>query len=264
MKIDYHIHTPLCNHAVGAMTAYVRRAHQIGMQEICFLDHLTLRAADPGLSMTPEEVPIYFLTAQRLKYRYRQTIRVKVGLEVDFDLSQADRIEKIIRGFPFDVIGCSVHYLDGFDVVTSGSAWANGGGDTEDIHRRYLRQLEKVLDYPFFDMICHLDLLKKFNRRPTRAFEDDVDSVLIKIKARDLALELNTSGFEHPVQEAYPSPGILKKCRQMDIPVTLGSDSHAPKHIGRHFDRAKTLLREAGYSTLATFTHRVRGSVPID
>ena len=55
MKIDYHIHTPLCNHAGGVMHAFVQQAIDIGFREICFLDHLTLRKVDTGLSMAPEE-----------------------------------------------------------------------------------------------------------------------------------------------------------------------------------------------------------------
>ncbi|MBW2249280.1 MAG: PHP domain-containing protein [Deltaproteobacteria bacterium] len=39
--IDYHIHTKLCNHARGMMGAYVKRAIEKGLKEICFLDHLT-------------------------------------------------------------------------------------------------------------------------------------------------------------------------------------------------------------------------------
>ncbi len=46
--IDYHIHTKLCNHARGVMGAYVKRAIEKGLTEVCFLDHLTL--SEPGLS----------------------------------------------------------------------------------------------------------------------------------------------------------------------------------------------------------------------
>ena len=263
MKIDYHVHTPLCNHAGGVMTSFVRQAVDIGFREICFLDHLTFRDADPGLTMAPEEVPLYFHAVQRLKYQYRSTIKVKAGLEVDFDPVYADRMQKIIETFSFDVIGCSVHYLGDFDIVTSGSAWRNGEGDTDTVYGRYFDQLEKVLDYPFFDMLCHFDLVKKFNRKPTGAFDTRWHTVLQKVKDKGITLEINTSGFEHPVKEPYPSPDILKQCRRLDIPVTVGSDSHAPKHIGRHYGRAKAMLVDAGYKTLNTFTHRKAEPIPI-
>ena len=245
------------------MTSFVRQAVDIGFKEICFLDHLTFRDADPGLTMAPEEVPLYFYAVQRLKYQYRGTIKVKVGLEVDFAPVYADRMQKIIETFSFDVIGCSVHYLGDFDIVTSGSAWRNGEGDTDTVYGRYLDQLEKVLDYPFFDMLCHFDLVKKFNRKPTDTVATRLHAVLQKVKDKGITLEINTSGFEHPVKEPYPSPDILKQCRRLDIPVTAGSDSHAPKQIGRHYGRAKAMLVDAGYKTLNTFTDRKAEPIPI-
>lgn len=263
MKIDYHIHTTLCNHARCGMPAFVQQAIENGFEEICFLDHLTLRRADPGLSMVAEEVPLYFQAVQTLKHRYSGLIRVKAGLEVDFDPDQADRMQAIIDTFAFDVIGCSVHYLEDFDIVTSGSAWRHGQGDTDRVYDRYVEQLEKILDYPFFDMICHFDLVKKFNRMPGKPLDVRLDPVLQKAKDGNITLEINTSGFEHPVGEAYPSRDILRRCRRFDIAVTMGSDAHAPKHIGRHFDRAKALLFDAGYRRLNTFTNREAISVPM-
>ena len=58
--IDYHIHTLLCNHAQGSMESYIRSAINLGMSEICFLDHLTVRESEKGLSMAPGEFLIIF------------------------------------------------------------------------------------------------------------------------------------------------------------------------------------------------------------
>jgi histidinol-phosphatase (PHP family) len=112
-------------------------------------------------------------------------------------------------------------------------------------------------------MLCHFDLVKKFNRVPTVPLSDRLERILHKIKDGNITLEINTSGVEHPAKEPYPSPDILKRCRRYDIPVTVGSDAHAPKHIGRHFDRAKTLLVDAGYRSLNTFTNREAIPVPL-
>ncbi|HSH14701.1 MAG TPA: PHP domain-containing protein, partial [Verrucomicrobiae bacterium] len=36
---DYHMHTPLCRHAVGEPVEYARRARELGLREIAFTDH---------------------------------------------------------------------------------------------------------------------------------------------------------------------------------------------------------------------------------
>ena len=89
--IDYHVHTPLCNHAEGPMEAYVQKAFDIGLKEICFLDHLIIRESHQksgqNLSMTPGEIPLYFQAVQNLKQTYKGFIKVKAGLEIDFNPS---------------------------------------------------------------------------------------------------------------------------------------------------------------------------------
>ena len=95
--IDYHLHTLFCNHATGGMERYIQSAVNLGLREICFLDHLTIRKAKAALSMTPEEVPYYFHAVQVLKQKYRNKISVKAGLELDFNPEYIVFIQDIIQ-----------------------------------------------------------------------------------------------------------------------------------------------------------------------
>ncbi len=40
VSFDGHVHTRLCNHAVGEMAEYVEQAVQRGLTTIVFLEHL--------------------------------------------------------------------------------------------------------------------------------------------------------------------------------------------------------------------------------
>ena len=108
--IDYHVHTSLCNHARGSMETYIRRAVAIGLNDICFLDHLTIQPSETNLSMAPGEVPFYFQALQRLKQRYKGVINIRIGLEIDFNPTYIDLFQEIIARFSFDVIGGSLHF----------------------------------------------------------------------------------------------------------------------------------------------------------
>ena len=262
--IDYHIHTKLCNHAGGVMGAYVKCAIEKGLKEVCFLDHLTL--AEPGnrLSMTPGEVPFYFQAVQNLKNSFDGIISVKAGLEVDFSPENKDLVEEIIGTFSFDVIGSSIHFPGSIDIVSSRSDWKQGKFDTDYVHELYFSQFKTMLEYDYFDMICHLDLPKKFGRKPIKTFDKELDEIIITIKEKDLTVELNTGGYNHLVSEPYPAPGIIKKCQNAGVSMTLGSDAHHPDDVGRYFDRAISLLRSGGYTHLASFTGRQRIDVPIE
>ncbi len=266
--IDYHVHTSLCNHAEGVMEAYIQRAVNIGLREICFLDHLTIRKNDKSangheLSMSPGEVPFYFQAVQHLKKRYHGVINIKVGLETDFNPAYIDLVQDITEKYSFDVIGSSLHFLGDMNIVSGASDWNHGKWDPDHIYLLYLQQIEKMLDYNYFDVVCHLDLIKKFGHKSLKLFDKEFNAILSKIKDKNLVVEVNTSGYNHPAQEIYPGPDIIKKCREAEICVTLGSDAHTPESVGQHFDRALSLLIAAGYKQLTTFARRRSGTVSI-
>jgi len=262
--IDYHIHTMLCNHAKGSMEAYIQKAIDVGLKEICFLDHLTMHESGKMLSMTPEEVPFYFQAARILKQRYKNVIKVKAGLEIDFSPAHIDLFHDITETYSFDVIGSSLHFPGDLDIVRHSSDWRHGKLDADYVYGLYFSQLERMLDYNYFDVVCHIDLIKKFNRKPAISFEKEFDTVLSKIKSKDLTVEVNTSGYNYAIGEPFPSLNILKKCHESGICVTLGSDAHNPASVGQHYDEALSMLLSAGYRQLATFTARKRGTISLD
>ncbi len=261
--IDYHVHTSLCNHATGTMEEYVRAAVAKGLETICFLDHLTFQEAGRHNAMRLREVPMYVNAARRLARQYREQISVRVGLEIDFSPGHVDRCIEVVDTFDLDVVGSSIHFIDGEDVVSRRSAWARGEVRADAVYPAYLRALESMLDYDYFDVICHLDLPKKYGTRPSPSVTEGFANLLAKIRRNDLAVELNTSGWHCPVNEAFPSPHLLGRCARLGIPVTVGSDAHAPETVGRDFERARDLLQIAGCRKLTGFSHRRRTTVPI-
>jgi histidinol-phosphatase (PHP family) len=83
-----------------------------------------------------------------------------------------------------------------------------------------------------------------------------VQPVLDRIAKAGMALEINTSGWRRPVGEAYPSPLILSLAREREIPLTFGSDAHAPDEVGYEFAKAVQLAREVGYTESLRFRQR--------
>ena len=263
IMIDYHIHTLLCNHAQGAMESYIRSAINLGMKEICFLDHLTVQESEKGLSMAPEEIPHYFQAIQLLKQQYKEAIHVKAGLEIDFNPAYTDLFQEIVGTYAFDVVASALHFPGGLNIVSGSSAWAHGESNTDYVYGLYYEYLEKMLDFNYFDVICHIDLIKKFGRKPSRSFDKEFNEILLKIKTKNLCVEINTSGYNHPVREPYPSTDMISKCHNLGICITLGSDAHTPAHVGQHYDRVLPLIFSAGNKYLTTFTKRRFGKVPI-
>jgi len=260
--IDYHVHTPLCNHATGTMKQYINSAVDAELSEICFLEHLTLNKKGRGLSMTPVQIPLYYHTVRRLATQYRDRIRVRAGLEVDFSPETSAQAAALIKPFAFDVIAGSIHFISDTNIVSARESKHNSM-DIEEICDQYVILLEKLINTNQFDVICHIDLPKKFSATLSNRFYDNIDALMERIGYNGMAMEVNTGGFDHPAGEQYPAKRLLEACYRHKIPVTLGSDAHTPEEVGRHFDRAADLLEDSGIQSVSGFRRRARYDIKL-
>jgi histidinol-phosphatase (PHP family) len=136
--------------------------------------------------------------------------------------------------------------------------------DAAEVHAVYFEQLERMLDCDYFDVVCHMDLVKKFSPKSSGELTPQIRGIIAKIKQTGRSVELNTSGLDHGHGEPYPAEPILAELAKAGVPVTLGSDAHRPAEVGRHFGRAVQILRSSGYAHLAEYTARKRRDVPIN
>ena len=112
-----------------------------------------------------------------------------------------------------------------------------------------------------FEIIGHADLPKKFGFIPQRDCTLLFEKFLNAAKDADVAIELNTAGLRKDCKEIYPSPKILQLAHSKSVPITFGSDAHAPGEVGMDLVRAIELARSVGYTECCRFTQRRRESV---
>lgn len=274
VRIDYHTHHERCGHAEGRLEDYVRRAVEIGLEQIGLSDHMPLLHVDPatyypGMAMAMEELPRYVEEALRLKEKYRSQIDIRVGLEGDYIEGYEEEIERIVTGYPWDYVIGSVHFLGEWDISDSRQLAGWEGKRVLDVYERYYDAVQKAARTGFYDFIGHLDVIKRFGHAPDAPEEREAVRELERrtleaIREADVAIELNASGLRMPCAEMFPKRRMLEEAFGLGIPVTVGSDAHQPERLARHLDRAVALLREIGYRELATFRGRKREMLAMD
>ncbi len=266
--IDYHLHTPLCRHALGAPADYLEAARGKGLREIGFADHypLGLLGVKPHaeVTMSPEELPQYVSEIKALAAGEKE-IRVKLGAEVDYLPGKEKELARLLAREPFDYVIGSIHFMDDWDFTHPYFAARFEEADLEAVYRRYFELLWQACRSGLFDIIGHIDVIKKFGYRlPPAALEPYLQRTARILKECGLCYELNSAGRAAPAAEFYPGRRLLELCCREGVPVTLGSDAHAPDQVGRYFDEALQLLQEVGYRELAVFTARQRSFIPLD
>ncbi|TVX99198.1 histidinol-phosphatase HisJ [Cohnella terricola] len=262
MPIDYHTHNYRCGHAVGTLEEYILSAIDKGMEQIGLSDHMPLlhisHEENPDSAMPMDELPRYVEECLSLKEKYKGRIEVRVGLEGDYIEGCEEKIEKIVNGYPWDYVIGSVHFLGTWDVTDFRQVHRWEGRRIVDVFEQYFDAIRKAAATGFYDYIGHIDAIKRFSGKPEEDVTPLEDAALQAVKKHDLAFELNSAGYYAPCKEMYPSLSILERANAYGIPVTYGSDAHHPDKVGQKGQDAQTMLKNAGYSHIATFEGRKR------
>jgi histidinol-phosphatase (PHP family) len=157
-----------------------------------------------------------------------------------------------------------VHFADSFPIDGGGADWVGLTADeVNEKWRVYWQRMRQLAESSVYDFVGHIDLPKKFGYRHTADLVELESAALDAIADADMAIEINTAGWSMPAQEAYPSPRLLREARLRDIPLLINADAHFPEFLTRHFERARALAREAGYTELVRYERRERFPVPL-
>ena len=259
MKIigDYHMHTPLCGHAVGLPSEYAQHAIKMGLKEIGFSDHAPLLShSDPKITMNQEQLAFYHAMIEQIKKFYAKKLTIKIGIEADFLPGYEEKTKALLSAYPYDFIIGSVHFIGrwGFDDPAEREGWSTHS--VNEVYREYYELLRQSARARLFDVMAHVDLVKKFGHRPTEDMTNEIEKTARVFKETGMVIEINTSGLRKLVKEMYPSLECLKIYQSVGVSLTFGSDAHDPKHVGKDFDKGVALAKKAGYKKYVIFKKR--------
>lgn len=246
---DGHVHTKLCNHAHGEMEDYVRAAIDRGLHTLCFLEHLEIGIDSFHRTwLRPMDFDRYFREGLGLRERYDGKIKVLLGVEVGCNPERIPELRQALRRHPFDWVGLSYHFLrhHGRHLNLVSRLPENvrllGGMDADQVLDRYLDGLLLAVRELPGNVLCHLDAALRhvegvaFRERHLAA----LDALFAEMAARNMYLEVNTSGFAIR-GEAFPAAALLERARRFRLGLMAGSDAHRPEQVGRFFDRLNQL-----------------------
>ena len=254
---DYHMHTPLCGHAEGEPMAYAQRAIEIGLKEIGFSDHAPLLShRDPTITMDYSQLTVYHQMIESVRKELEDKLTVLVGIEADYMPGFEDRTRELLAQYPYDYVIGSVHFIEkwGFDNPIQMKEWSKR--DVNSVFREYNKLIRKSALARLFDILGHVDLVKKFDFHPTEDMTEELEENARVFKKTGVVVEINTSGLRKPAREIYPSLQALKIYCARKVPITFGSDAHSPEDVGKDFDKGRELALAAGYTEYVLFRNR--------
>ncbi|MCE2471849.1 MAG: histidinol-phosphatase [Anaerolineae bacterium] len=251
---DSHMHTTLCKHARGPLSAYAEQAERVGLRGITITCHSPMPDGwNPAARMTLEQFPQYLDMVAELRDQFAGRVDVRLGMESDYFPGMESWLDDLHSRADFSTILGSVH-----PQTDEYQAMYLKGSTRLEYEKSYFENLADAAESGLFDCLSHPDIVKIVHPKQYQVAEHmyTIRHTLDRIARAGTAMELNTSGLNKPYPEMNPGTEILEEMALRGIPVVLGSDSHDAHRVGADFDKALAKLQDAGYQRVSFFIDR--------
>lgn len=192
MKDFFHIHTYRCGHTDGSADEdYIKKAIELGGDNIWFTDHAPFPGNPFGNRMKYEDLDEYILSLKKLKSKYSNRINVKIGLEIEYFPSYDDYYKTLKSMNIFDCLMLGQHM---YEVIPNQYSFSLS---KERLQKEECYGLASAImmgmNTGYFNVLAHPD--RVFRR--IEVWNDDmaelVKEIINSAKENDVILERNLS-----------------------------------------------------------------------
>jgi histidinol-phosphatase (PHP family) len=301
MKLcSLHTHTSLCDGA-GTVDDYCRAAIEKHFSILGFSAHAPIEKLSGIKSdwhLKEGDLQKYLDEVSGAKIKYRGKLTVLSGLEADYvdGISGPADWNRRRAELGLDFIIGSVHYIplpqrgiglnqkklfqeiDGtrekfLRLLTDGFR-----GNAGELVKTYWRCVKNMAEAGGFDILGHIDLVKKNNPDDElfstklsdevygQGFFSALDAITVQCQSTwsatgkiPFAIEINTGALaREKYNDTYPSVEIMKEISLRQIPMTISGDDHSPASLGKFHDYAVSNAIKAGIRELYYFDNSRR------
>lgn len=259
---NFHTHNELCD-GDGPAEKYILAAIEKGFKALGFSSHAPI-PVDLDWTLQRENVEEYYLLIKNLKEKYKEKLEIYLGLEFDYFEKREFQDFYFKNKKKLDYNICSVHffyekekfyiidgklenYIEALKVIFNENVIL--------FVKKYYELIRKMIVEFKPDIVAHIDLIKKNNKKNTffseneNWYKEEVLYTLDVLKESSSILEINTGGLARgSIEDFYPSEWLFKECYKRNIPIIINSDCHQPEKLDAYFKEAKKSLKQAGYS----------------
>jgi len=274
VRVNYHLHNQYSSDGRGGTEDVCRTAIALGFEEICFTNHAERLDDETGdwvldLVEARERFELLQHEIERLQPEHLE-LRILLGCELEYRPEWVEALDALVESVDFDLVIGSVHVV-GDQQISGGYGVAKyfKDRDVSEAYGRYFESVEEAVDWGNFDVLGHLDLVKRFGVKfyggfDVKPFASQVRGILEKLVSKGLGLEVNTSGVVQAPGEPYPGLEVMKLAKAAHVAtVTIGTDSHVPASFDQGWEDGQALLHHAGFNEITLFSHRMRRNVPL-
>lgn len=267
---DCHTHTFRSHDSACAPDTLCESALQKGLRGIAVTNHCDLHVCKTVDVLSP--LAASDADVRKLRPSFDGRLQLLSGVEIGEGIHFPEEAKKVYMLADWDIVLGSVHTVRVENKLTPYSSIDFSQWSAERIDAFFDAYFQDVLQTADMDIdvLCHLTcplryIVGRYGKSvDVHKYDAAIQAILRRILERDIALEVNTSCIGSAYDALLPDKEILQKYYAMGgRTITLGSDAHTAKNVGKDFDRSIQTLRSIGFRECSFFEQRQRKACPI-
>jgi len=132
-------------------------------------------------------------------------------------------------------------------------------GDVKKAVRQYYKQVQEMVISQQPDVVAHMDKVVmnnkgRFFKEDDPWYRDMLEETLQVMANKQTIVEVNTRGiYRGKYHTWFPNINVIKRCVQLNIPLTISVDAHHADELISGFKDAVDGLKVAGCSAISVF-----------
>ncbi len=248
---DYHIHTDNSFDSVAKMEDYCKRAIEIGLKEVAFMEHFDSNPSDESTGFFKYEK--YKSEILNCREVYGDRLKITAGLELGEPHEYHKMHEEYKKDKFFDLFIGAVHFVNGQVIHRT----YNEQETADKIIEEYFAALHQTVKTANFNLVAHIDVIKRYVPEAMGSFKPEeyrmmIEDILKDIIKSPLAIEVNSSGLRQKLKEPLPAYEIIQWYKDLGgEKIVYASDSHRIEHLASDYHRLEREMKDLGFKGFA-------------
>ncbi len=241
MKTDLHIHTKFSSDARIEPEELAEKALGNGYELIGITDHFDILAESVSTHKNIEFTD-YVEYFHELKAKYSE-LKIAVGAEVGELHWFKKELADVFGDLNPDYLLASIHFLSNKKEVSTSFAGYLSRDEIKDYYMMNLNMVEQA----DFHILGHLGIFNRYKKHDESHVRDIKKEIFNVMIDRGIALEVNSSGYNKPINEILPVVRDLDMYMELGGRLlSIGSDAHTLEMFDKYYDRCMQVLGDMG------------------
>lgn len=265
--VDIHNHCNLSSDSAATPEDMAKAAFDLGVSHFALTDHIELDEFHDGewdyWAAIEKTRPAF----EKLKAEYDGKMHIYYGAEIGQPMYNLHTAEEILAAHDYDFVLGSVHRTCHYEHM---GKIPDNEFDRKRVMIEYWEDMLNLVEWGKFCSLAHITFLLRFTNVDTptglvvekteRAqaaydtYKTIIDKILEIIVKKDIALEVNSSGYRRGLGGPMASAPFIKRYKELGGKlITVGSDAHQTSDVAKDIDKCYALLRELGFNEICVF-----------